>query len=130
MLTVIEVLELVARHNEAREGRKRKLDTLVALLIKSLVLEEHVEILDDTLAIEASHLVGDWLAIVLVAIDDVELIGIEVLANGNDIIALLGGIVVDQVDANRGIRVSHFSGMLPYTTELHSIFAKSLLLSE
>jgi hypothetical protein len=34
------------------------------------------------------------------------------------------------VDANRGIRVSHFSGMLPYTAELHSIFAKSLLLSE
>jgi hypothetical protein len=37
------------------------------------------------------------------------------------------------VDANRGIRVSHFSGVLSYTAVTHSIFAGclfALLLSE
>ena len=130
VLAVIEILELVARDNKARQGRERKLNTRISLLIKCLVLEERVEILDDALAIEASHLMSDRAAVILVAIGNLELIRLKILANTDRVITLVARKVVDQVDANRGLRVSHFSGMLPYTAELYSIFAKSLLLSE
>lgn len=130
VLAVIEILELVARDNKARQSRERKLDALVSLLIKRLVLEQRVEILDDALAIEASHLMSDRVAVILVAIGNLEVIRLKILANTDGVITLIARKVVDQVDANRGLRVSHFSGMLTYTAELHSIFAKSLLLSE
>ena len=129
VLAVIEILELVARDNKARQGRERKLNTRISLLIKCLVLEERVEILDDALAIEASHLMSDRASVILVAIGNLELIRLKILANTDRVIALVARKVVDEVDVNRGLRVSHFSGMLPYTAELHSIFAKSLLLS-
>ena len=130
VLTVVKVLELVSRDNKARQGRERKLDAVVSLLVKRLVLEERIEVLDDALAIEASHLMGDRATIVLVAIDNLEVIRLKILANTDGVIALVASNVVDQVDGNRGLRVSHISSVLSYTAERHSIFAKSSLLSE
>ena len=126
MLAIIQIIQLRGRHNHTGHGRHGKLNTLITILIHSKILEKEVEIVADIVACHLIRLVHEGITIILKCnLKDTIL---QVLLNADSVIQGNHLQILDKVNGDRSVRVSHYNGMLSYTAAMDSIFCEGLLL--
>ena len=119
MITVVEVIHAVGLQQHTRHGRHIDLDLSKAIRIEILVLQQKIDMLQDTLTVETSELVKNWAradrtdAHISITVGQLEVIRLKVLANLEAVIVKRVGleILADEGDENGKGRKAGHSGV-------------------